>query len=147
MIPAICQQSNHHFSHTISTIASPETIWKIWTDIPNWKQWDQGLRDATLVGSFTKGSKGKIIPDKGLVSTFVITDVDSNKSYSFKTRIPFGWLIITRSLKVNNGITSFTHDVRFTGLFKKVFGKRLGNKYRQMLPSVMEKIKEIAESR
>ena len=144
---AYTQQSNDHFSHTISTTATPETIWKIWTDVSNWKQWDRGLKDARLTGVFTTGSKGKLIPDKGPVSTFVITEVSPNKSYSFKTRIPFGWLIITRSLEVNNGITSFTHDVQFTGLFKKSFGKKLGSKYRQLLPSVMEKIKELAESR
>lgn len=141
------QQSNIHFSHTTRTKATAETIWYIWTDVSNWKYWDWGLKDAKLNGLFTTGSKGRLIPDKGPVSKFLITEVVPNKSYSFKTRIPFGWLIITRSLAVDNGMTSFTHDVRFTGLFKKSFAKKLGSKYRQMLPEVMEKIKEIAESR
>ena len=35
-------QSNVHFSHTVETSASPEAIWAIWTDVPNWKQWDDG---------------------------------------------------------------------------------------------------------
>jgi hypothetical protein len=141
------QQTNYHFSHTDSTTATGDKIWQVWTDVPNWKQWDKGLKEAVLNGPFMVGSKGKLIPDKGPKSKFVITEVDAYQSYTFKTRIPFGWLIIKRSLSTNNGITYFTHDVQFTGLLKKIFGKQLGKNYRAMLPKVMAEIKKIAEQK
>ena len=139
------QQSDIHFSHTASTTAAPEKIWRVWTDVPNWKQWDKGLKEAILNGEFKKGTKGKLVPDKGPRSTFIISELDPGVSYTFKTRIPFGWLIVQRTLEVKDGITHFTHDVEFTGPFKKLLGKKLGKNYRAMLPEVMQTIQQLAE--
>lgn len=143
---ASAQQSNYHFNHTDSTKASSDKIWGVWTDVPSWKQWDKGLKEAILEGDFVVGTKGKLIPDKGPKSKFVITELIPDRSYTFETRIPFGWLIIQRTLKVKNGTTYFTHDVEFTGILKKFLGKKLGKNYREMLPSVMNEIKLIAEA-
>lgn len=139
------QQTNYHFSHTDSTTASSDKIWQVWTDVPNWKQWDKGLKEAFLDGEFVVGTKGKLIPDKGPKSKFVISELLPNKSYTFKTKIPFGWLIIKRTLEVKEGKTFFTHDVQFTGFLKKILGNKLGKNYRAMLPSVLSEIKLIAE--
>ncbi|HET8861212.1 SRPBCC family protein [Marivirga sp.] len=144
---ATAQQSNYHFSHTDSTKASSDKIWEVWTDVPNWKEWDKGLKEAMLEGDFVVGSKGKLIPDKGPKSKFVITELIPNKSYTFETKIPFGQLIIKRTLDQKDGLTYFTHDVEFTGILKKFLGKKLGKNYREMLPSVMNDIKLIAEGK
>jgi hypothetical protein len=141
------QQTNYHFSHTDSTSATSDKIWQVWTDVPNWKQWDKGLKEAILEGEFIVGSKGKLIPDKGPKSKFIISELEPNKSYTFKTKIPFGWLIIKRTLEVKEGKTYFTHDVEFTGILKKILGNKLGKNYRAMLPSVLTEIKQIAESK
>lgn len=141
------QETNYHFFNTESTTASPEKIWQVWTDVPNWKQWDKGLKDAFLKGDFAVGTKGKLIPDKGPKSKFIISEVIPNQSYTFKTSIPFGWLVIKRTLETRNGVTYFTHDVEFTGILKRILGKSLGKKYRKMLPLVMKDIKLIAEKK
>lgn len=139
------QETNYKFSHTDSTTVKSDVIWKIWTDVSNWKNWDSGLKDATLNGEFKIGNKGKIISQKGPNSKFIITKVNEGISYQFKSKIPFGWLIITRTMENKNGLTFFTHEVEFTGVLKKFFGKQLGIKFKSMLPGVLTKIKEIAE--
>lgn len=93
------------------------------------------------------GAKGKLIPDKGPRSKFIVTQFDAGKSYTFKTRIPFGYLVITRRLSVRDGMTYFTHEVMFTGILRKPLGKRIGARYRAMLPDVMKKIASLAETR
>lgn len=139
------QQTNYHFFHTDSTSISSDIIWQVWTDVPNWKQWDKGLKEAFLDGEFMVGTKGKLIPDKGPKSKFVISELVPNKSYTFKTKIPFGWLIIKRTLEIKEGKTFFTHDVQFTGFLKKILGNKLGKNYRAMLPGILSEIKLIAE--
>ncbi|MFM9837192.1 MAG: SRPBCC family protein [Cyclobacteriaceae bacterium] len=141
------QQTNHHFSHTDSTTAPSDKIWQVWKDVPNWKQWDKGLKEAQLDGQFLIGTKGRLVPDKGPKSKFVISELVPNQSYTFKTKIPFGWLIVNRTLEVKEGKTFFTHDVQFTGLLKKILGNKIGKRYRAMLPSVLSEIKLIAESK
>jgi hypothetical protein len=128
-------------------LASSEKIWQVWTDVTQWQQWDKGLKKAELNGNFQQGATGKHVPDKGPSSKFVIAAYEPNKSYTFKTRIPFGWLVIKRSLAIKNGFTYFTHDVEFTGPLKKLLGKKLAKRYRAMLPIVMTEIKKIAESK
>lgn len=142
---AHAQQSNYHFAHTDSTTAPSAKIWRLWTDVPNWKQWDKGLKEATLNGPFTLGAKGSLIPDKGPKSAFIISKLVSNQAYTFKTKVPFGWLIVARRLKISGSKTYFTHEVEFTGLLKKFLGNKLGKKYRAMLPEVLSEIKKLAE--
>ena len=83
------QQTNYYFSHTDSTIASYDKIWQVWTDVPNWKQWDKGLKEAILEGEFIIGAKGKLLPNKGPRSKFFISELEENKYYTFKTKIPY----------------------------------------------------------
>ncbi|CCH53713.1 hypothetical protein BN8_02829 [Fibrisoma limi BUZ 3] len=141
---AQAQQSNTHFSNTLETTASAERIWQIWTDVPNWKEWDSGLQSAELRGPFQVGTKGVLIPDKGPRSTFVIDSIVPNESYTFRTKLPLGSLYVRRYLTSDAGKTRFTHEVWFTGLTKRLFAKALGRNYRAMLPDVMKKINAIA---
>lgn len=142
---ATAQETDQHFSHTVTTSASLKSLWEIWTDVARWKEWDKGLKDASVKGPFEPGTKGKLIPDKGPRSTFKITEVIIHQTYTFKTRIPLGWLVIKRMAKAEQGFTIFTHEVFFTGPFAKYFGKRLGRKYRLILPDVMQQVKQLAE--
>lgn len=144
--PDQLRQTNTHFSHTLTTTARPETIWIIWTDVPNWSRWDDGLKTADLDGPFTVGTGGRLIPDKGPKSRFVITDLVPGQSYTFRTRLPLGSLYVKRFLTQQNGQTAFTHEVWFTGLTKGIFGRALGRNYRAILPDVLEKIKTLAET-
>ena len=111
-------QSNTHFSHSLETKANSAKIWQIWSDVPNWQQWDAGLKSAELLGAFAIGTKGKLIPDKGPKSTFILTELVEGKSYTFKTKLPLGALHDKRYLEEKEGKTYFTHEVWFSGLSK-----------------------------
>jgi len=141
------EQSNQHFWHTLETTASPQSIWNLWTDVPNWKDWDTELKDSEIDGQFAEGTKGKFIPKKGAKAKFKIVAFESGKSYTFKTKLPLGSLFVKRTLEQKNERTFFTHEVWFKGLTKGIFSKILGGDFRKVLPSVMEKIKKIAEEK
>ena len=69
-----------------------------------------------------------------------------NQSYTYKTSLPLGGLYVKRFLSIQNGKTTFTHEVWFEGLSKKLFAKMLGGNFRKMLPEVLQNIKNIAEN-
>lgn len=48
--------------HGVETSAAPETIWRIWTDVPNWPTWNAGLATAVLLGPFVTGSEFVLTP-------------------------------------------------------------------------------------
>ncbi|WP_245565043.1 SRPBCC family protein [Spirosoma spitsbergense] len=146
-LPVHAQQTNVHFSHTLETRALPEKIWQLWTDVPNWKDWDDGLKSAALTGPFQQGAIGMLTPDKGPTSKFVVDSLVPDQSYTIKTKLPFGSLYVKRYLTVEEGKTQFTHEVWFSGLTKGLFARVLGKHYRTILPDVMRRISVLAENR
>lgn len=133
-----------HFSYSLNTTASPATIWRIWTDVPNWHQWDSGLQKAELNGPFRLGTKGRLTDMDGRRSKFKITAYEEGISYTFSTGLPLGKLHVRRYLSVENGLITFTHEVWFTGLGGRLIGKKIGPRFRELLPEVLHSIKELA---
>jgi Polyketide cyclase / dehydrase and lipid transport len=139
------QMSKKHFWHTTETTASPESIWAIWTDVANWYLWDKGLKNATLREPFQLNAKGSILSLEDRKSKFKVVAFEKGKSYTFKTNLPLGGLYVKRYLEVKNGRTVFTHEVWFSGLTGGIFANMFGEKFKAMLPEVMENIKKMAE--
>lgn len=137
--------TDQHFWHSERTKASSEKIWNLWTDVSLWSSWDTGLRDATMEGDFTLKATGHIISLEGRKTKFKVVEYDAGKSYTFKTKLPLGSLYVKRYLEVNDGTTTFTHEVWFKGLSRGIFAKVFGGKFRKMLPDVLTKLKNIAE--
>ncbi|MEM8763558.1 MAG: polyketide cyclase [Bacteroidota bacterium] len=139
------EPSNKHFWNTVKTTASPEKIWNIWIDVAHWKSWDIGLKDAEMEGSFDLKAKGHIISLEDRKSKFKVTEFTEGQSYTFKTNLPLGALYVRRYLSVEKDTTFFTHEVWFKGITAGLFAKQFGPKFRDLLPEVMENIKNMAE--
>ncbi|MEM6842133.1 MAG: SRPBCC family protein [Bacteroidota bacterium] len=141
----IGQQKNHHFSGTIA-IDKPQTeVWRLLTDVTQWKDWDTELKTSSLVGEFALGATGELVPMKGPKLTFVISEFIPEQSYTVKTKMPVGHLMMKRTLANRNQLTYFTDDIWFTGALKRVFGLMLGSGFKAVLPEVMENFKRLAE--
>ena len=133
------------FSHTLKTSASPERIWAIWTNVEHWSEWDTELVDSRLESAFALGAVGTLTPKQGRVSTFRISQLSTGTSYTFTLNLPLCKLNVHRHLHSQSDGTYFTHEVSFQGLLAVLFSFLLGRRFRIVLPSVMENIKQIAE--
>ena len=89
-------QTDQHFSYTMETRATPDKIWGVWTDVPNWKAWDTGLKDAYLKDAFGLKAKGSIISLEGRKSKFSIVEYTEGESYTMKTKLPLGSRYVRR---------------------------------------------------
>lgn len=138
--------SNKHFWHTVETTAKPSEIWAVWMDVPNWKNWDTGLKDASAKEPLRLGTKGTILSLENRKSKFKVVEFTEGKSYTYKTKLPLGSLYVKRYVQTKNGTTTFTHEVWFKGLTAGIFAKAFGEKFRKMLPDVLLNIKKIAEA-
>lgn len=141
------EPTNKHFWYSLETSVSPEVIWAIWTDVPNWKDWDTGLKDASIEDDFKLNSKGVITSLEDRKSKFKVVEYTAGQSYTYKTKLPLGSLYVKRYLTVKENKTIFTHEVWFKGLTGGIFARVFGKKFRTMLPDVLAQIKEIAESK
>jgi hypothetical protein len=138
--PLMASGSNAHFSHTVTARSTPARIWSIWMDVSNWPSWDTELQSASASAPLALGVEGKLVPLRGRPSTFKVVGFEEGRMYAFETALPLGRLTIKRELAQAGDSTTFTHDVRFSGLSGPVFASLFGPGFRVALPAVMERI-------
>ncbi len=139
------KQSNFHFSCSTTVHNSQEKTWTLLTDVSRWHEWDTELQSADVFSAFALNAKGVLTPKKGPQLPFCITAIDEGNTYTFKAKMPIGHLKITRALTHENGHTTFTDDIQFTGPLKRVFGSVLGRGFKKVLPEVLDNFKRLAE--
>jgi len=135
------------FSYTLETHAGAEQIWKLWTDVPNWKDWDSGLQSSQMDMPWALGAKGQLVSDKGRKVKFTVVKFEEGQRYAFRMKLPLGNMTVKRELEDEGGVTRFSHIVTFGGLTGGIFARLLGRDYQDMLPGVLAKIKELAEGK
>jgi hypothetical protein len=47
---------------TIETTASPETIWRLWSDVAGWPEWNADIEQIEISGPFAAGSTISMTP-------------------------------------------------------------------------------------
>ena len=138
----IAPGSNRDFSFTLST-SNPDGIWTLWTTPSSWRDWDRGLRSASLAGDMALGSVGQIVPLSGRPARFEVVAFDPRQSYAFETALPGAVLRVERSFNADR--TTFTHRVTFSGLSAFAFARMFGPGFRAALPPTMRQLQALTE--
>jgi uncharacterized protein YndB with AHSA1/START domain len=45
------------YEHAVDTVASPEAVWRLWSDIAGWPRWNEGIEKITVDGPFAVGTE------------------------------------------------------------------------------------------
>ena len=64
--------------------ADPATVWKVWTDVDRWPEWDVSKEIARLDGPFEPGVSGWAKQRGNLGGAFTITIVDAGHRYDHR---------------------------------------------------------------
>ena len=136
------------FSCTLTTTASSERIWQLWTDVAGWPRWDTPLQSASLEASIALGVSGQLVTRNGQRSPFTVTEFSPMSSYTYRTKLPLAALTVRRFFgrKHEDGRLEFTHHVAFSGTLGGLFAALLGRGFMRQLPEVMTKLRQLAES-
>ena len=134
------------YEHSIETDASPESIWPLYSDVPAWPRWDQGLEWVTLSGPFAAGSTGSLkVPGQDPLP-FKVLDVRPREGFSDETYIPGLAIRFDHSLEVTaTGKTRITHRVIITGAAAEKLGPQLGPQITSDVPEAMESLARLAQ--
>jgi len=139
------------YSLTLSTRARKKTIWKLWEDVENWKDYDTIIEYSYLQddADFEAGAKGFVKTDGAPRTRFEITAVDHGNSFVESLKLPlWSTLELKRYVSKNNDDeTVFTHEVEFKGLMKHAYYLLLAKTFKKELPLVMGRMKALAEQR
>lgn len=73
----------------ITTEITKEQIWKLTTDINNWKKWDDTVEHSELIGEFKIGNYFILKPKGGPRIKIKLIEILENKKFTDLTTFPF----------------------------------------------------------
>ncbi len=79
--------------------AEPDAIWKVWTDVARWPEWDVSKEIARLDGPFEPGVHGWAKQRGNLGGSFTITAVDPGRRWVSECPLPLGKVIFGHLLE------------------------------------------------
>ncbi len=79
--------------------ADPDAVWKVWTDVARWPEWDVSKEIARLDGPFQPGAYGWAKQRGVLGGTFTITIVDAGRRWVSECPVPFGKVVFDHVLE------------------------------------------------
>ncbi len=98
--------------------AEPAEVWKVWTDVARWPEWDATKEIARLDGPFRAGVSGWAKQRGNLGGSFTITAVDDGRSWVTECPMPLGKVIFDHLLEpVGEGQVRVVKKVEVEGAF------------------------------
>jgi uncharacterized protein YndB with AHSA1/START domain len=98
--------------------AEPAEVWKVWTDVARWPEWDVSKEIAGLDGPFEPGVSGWAKQRGHLGGSFTITAVDDGRRWVSECAIPMGKVVFDHLLEpVAEGRVRVVKSVEVQGGF------------------------------
>ena len=79
--------------------ADPDTVWKVWTAVARWPEWDVSKEIAQLDGPFEPGACGWAKQRGNLGGSFTITTVEAGRRWVTECPMPLGKVIFDHRLE------------------------------------------------
>lgn len=133
--------------HRTMVAASPERIFKIYEDVPNWHTWDPDTKSASLDGPLAVGARGRLTPTKGNTVPMVVTEAVKGKCFTVESKIPLFRMVFEHELSRRGSGTEVIHRVTFSGLLSPLIGRVLSRQLDTGLPVTLANLKRMAESK
>jgi len=134
-----------NFTSTIESTVSAEDVWKILTDVSQWKLWDKDVIDAKYGGPIREKGIGTLIMASGKLNEFKITAVEEGTMYTFKHKLSSGMLFIKRTVASVDKGSRITEEVWYKGISGKTFKKYYGEGYTTTIQTKLEALKALME--
>lgn len=67
---------------SVSTTASPERVWKVWSDTSTWPAWNPDMESVNLDGAFASGTTGTMRTRSGGTHQIVLEDVQPGRGFT-----------------------------------------------------------------
>jgi hypothetical protein len=130
--------------HSVESKASKVTIWKVMTDVENWKKWVSGLEYSRLDDNFGEGVFGTLKNLKGPKSRFCIKEVIENKSFIMQSKFLLCTMDGIHEITNENGLLKIRLGVRIRGPLTFIL-KKFAASAEKSLPIAVKKLSDLSE--
>jgi hypothetical protein len=131
--------------HSIQTTAMPEAIWRLWSDVSRWPEWNGDLDRAELSGSFAVGSRITMFPhDQDPIELRIAEAVEPS---TFVDEAEFGGVVVrtTHRVEALGDQNRVVYNLEITGAEADTLGPQIGPDITADFPEVLASLVEWAE--
>lgn len=75
------------YGTSVETTASPDKVWRIWSDMSTWGQWNPNVTSMDWTGGFVSGSTGVMNTPSGQHHKMQLVDVNPPQSFALLTSV------------------------------------------------------------
>jgi len=132
---------------SVETSASPATVWKIWSDVTTWPEWNPDVQSMTINGPFAVGSTGTMKTKQG-TRQVELTEVVPGRSFRLETtvipltRFAFECQVVAGP----DSKTTISQAIRVGGPLGGLVGAMMGAQIANTFPALLQGLARKAES-
>jgi uncharacterized protein YndB with AHSA1/START domain len=134
------------YEYGIETSASPQAVWRHWSDLAAWPQWNAGIEKIEADGPFAAGTSFTMTPPGDDPISMRLTEVVPGEV--FTDRMDAGDFVVTtvhRLEPLAAGGTRIVYRTEITGPAADQVGPQLGPAITGDFPEVLAALAAVAE--
>ena len=75
------------YGTSVETMASADRVWKIWSDMSTWGDWNPNVSTMEWAGGFVQGSEGIMNTKAGQHHKMKLAEVQPGRFFALETRV------------------------------------------------------------
>jgi uncharacterized protein YndB with AHSA1/START domain len=132
---------------SLETRAAPTDVWRVWSDVDTWPQWNPDMKESRLDGPLRLGTTGMINTRSGGKHAVVVTHLEDGRSFELEsTAMPGTRMAIRATLTPIQGGTRISQAFEARGLLAPIVGPMMGGMILKTFSSVLAGLKTRVES-
>lgn len=137
------QDETWQVEYSLETSASSEVLWRIWSDVPGWKQWNAGVEEIKIEGLFAAGTEFVMTPPGQDPLRTRLVEVRQNECFVDETRVEDLVVFVAHRLeRLMSGRTRVTYALEAVGPGSAEIGLAVSADF----PEVLAALVTLAES-
>jgi hypothetical protein len=135
------------YGTSVETTASPEEVWRVWSDMSTWGKWNPNVSTMQWNGGFVAGSTGVMNTKSGQHHSMQLVDVQPGRGFALLTAVVPGTKFrFNCRIEQAGGKTKVSQTVAVGGPLGPVLGPMLGPQVSKEFGTLLSNLARTAEA-
>lgn len=135
------------YGTSVKTTASADRVWKIWSDMSTWGEWNPNVATMEWQGGFTSGTTGIMNTRAGQHHKMKLLDVQSGRSFALETSVVPGTTFrFNCRIEPVGGEANISQMVEVNGPLGPIMGGMLGPQVSKEFGTLLANLARKAEA-
>ncbi|TMF72105.1 MAG: hypothetical protein E6I13_02845 [Chloroflexi bacterium] len=132
---------------SLETTAPPATVWRVWSDVNRWPEWNPDMKESRLDGPLKLGATGMINTKSGGKHDVVVTHFQDGLSFELEsTALPGTKMAIRATIAPSGAGTRISQGFEPRGLLAPLVGPMMSGQILKTFNAVLDGLKRKVET-